>query len=32
MRRDETKGIGNIVNKIIAENFPSLEKERVIWV
>jgi hypothetical protein len=28
----QTKGIDNLFNKIIAENFPNLEKERVIQV
>jgi hypothetical protein len=28
----QTKGIDNLFNKIIAENFPDLEKERVIQV
>jgi hypothetical protein len=28
----QTKGIGNIFNRIIAEKFPNLEKERVTQV
>jgi hypothetical protein len=31
-RRDATKSIANLFNKVIAENFPNLEKERIVQV